>query len=175
MNYRTSIYYGFVIALCGSILMLSLVGLDMLGPDAVSSNKEMIGGTLLFLMIYLFLLIGIYFVLKKKKEQNEGILSFKTALTQGMLTSLSTAFFSVLFTVLFYEVMYPEYVTELLSALKEKMELENIPGKKIEEKLMERKDYYSTSNQSVYSFIGNFITGAAFTLLLSFFLKRNQK
>jgi len=49
------------------------------------------------------------------------------------------------------------------------------PKRKIEEKLTERKAYYSTSNQSMYSFIGNFITGAAFTLLLSFFLKSNRK
>ena len=61
------------------------------------------------------------------------------------------------------------------SPLKDKMELENIPKEKIEEKLMERKTYYSTLTQSKYSFIGNFITGAAFTLLLSFFLKNNRK
>ena len=135
----------------------------------------MIGGTLLFLMIYLFLLIGIYYALKKQKEQNEGILSFKTALVQGILTSLTTAFFSVLFTVLFYEVLYPEFVSEFLAALKEKMELENIPKEKIEGKLIEMRGYYSTSNQSLFSFIGNFTTGAAFTLLLSFFLKNNRK
>ena len=175
MNYRTPIYYGFIIALGGTILMLSLVGLDMLGPDSISSEKEMVGGTLLFLMIYLFLLIGIYFVIKRQKELNEGKIDFKTAIIQGIITSLSTAIFSVLFTVLFYEIIYPEYVNELLSALREKMELENIPKGKIEEKLTERKAYYSTSNQSLYSFIGNFITGTAFSLLLGFFLKSNRK
>ena len=175
MNYRTSIYYGFIAALCPSILMLSLVGLDMLGPDAISSNREMIGGTILFLMIYLFLLFGIYFALKKEKERSAGQLTFKRALVLGIITSLSAAFFSVLFTILFYELIYPDYVSELTTALKEKMELERLPVEKIEEKLVERREYYSTANQSIFSFIGNFITGGAFTLLLSFFLKTNRK
>ena len=175
MNYRTPIQYGFMIAFCGAILMLSLVGLGFLGPSAVLSGKEMTGGTLLFLMIYLFLLIGIYFVLIRQKECAEGVLSFKTAITQGILTSFSTAFFSVLLTILFYEILYPEYVNELLTALKEKMELENIPKYRVEEKLAERKTYYRTSNQCLYSFIGNFTTGASFTLLLSFFLKTQRK
>ena len=174
MNYRTPVYYGFIIALCASILMLSLVGLDMLGPDAVSSNKEMIGGTLLFLMIYLFLLFGIYFALKKQKDEGKGLLSFKKAMLQGVATSLSAAAFSVLFTFLFYELAYPEYVPELISALREKMELENVALEKIEEKLTERRAYYRTLNQALYSFIGNLITGIAFTLLLSFFLKTNR-
>ncbi len=172
---KTPIFYGFAIALAGTILMLSLLGLDLLGPDAVSSDMEMIGGTILFLMIYLFLLIGIYFALKKRKERNNSRLSFKEALLQGFIISLAAAIFSAVFTYIFYELLHPEYVKELLSAMKEKMNLLGIPKEKIDEKLAERTIYYSTITQSSYSFIGNFITGMAFTFLLSFFLKTNKK
>ncbi len=174
-KFKIPILYGLTIALAGTILMFSLLGLGLLGPDAVSSDKEMIGGTILFLMIYLFLLIGIYFALKKKKDQDNSQLSFKEAVLQGFVISLTTAIFSVVFTYFFYEVLYPEYVTELLSAMKEKMNLLGIPKEKIDKKLAERTMYYSTTTQSTYSFIGNFITGIAFTFLLSFFLKTSKK
>ncbi len=175
MNLRTPVTYGLMIALGGTLLMLSLLGLDMIGPDTISSEKEMIGGTILFLMIYLFLLFGIYFALKKIKDENKGILTFQKALKTGILTSLSAAVFSVFFTVIFYEVIYPDYVSDLMASLKEKMELEKIPNVRISEKLEETKSYYSTQSQSLFSFIGNFTTGAAFTLLLSFFLKNNKR
>ncbi len=174
-KFKIPISYGFVIALTGTFLMLSLIELGLLGPNAVSSDRETIGGTVLFLMIYLFLLIGIYFALKKKKEQNDSQLSFKDALLEGLLISLTTALFSVVFTYLFYEILYPDYVNELLSAMQEKMNLLGIPKEKIDEKLAEKMKYYSTSTQSFFSFIGNFITGVAFTLLLSFFVKTNKR
>ncbi len=173
--YRNSIWYGFSVALSGTFLMISLVGLNLLGPDAIATDKELIGGTILFLMIYLFLLIGIYFALKKQKENDNGFLTFNKALLIGFLISLSTAIFSVIFTMLFYELISPSYVDQLLNAIKEKMILENIPEPIINEKLAERKDYYSTSSQSMYSFVGNLITGVAFTFLLAFFLKKAPK
>ena len=55
------------------------------------------------------------------------------------------------------------------------MESVNVPKELVNEKLLEKETYYSTSVQSFYSFIGNLITGVAFTLLLSFFLKSNTK
>ena len=174
-KFQTPIFYGCVIALAATILMLSLVGLDLLGPGAIASDREMTGGTILFLMIYLFLLFGIYFILKRRKEDNGGSLSFKEAVIQGSLTSLFTAIFSVIFTYLFYEVFYPDYVSELLAALEEKMRLGDIPQDKIDEKIAERRQYYRTSVQSIYSFAGNLITGLAFTLLLGFFLKKGKK
>ena len=174
-KFKTPIFYGFAIALAGSILMISLIALGLLGPNAISSDREMYGGTILFLMIYLFLLIGIYFALKKKKEQNKNHLSFREALIQGSIISISTGLFSVIFTFMFYELLYPDYVNDLLLALKEKMHTGGIPSEKIEGKLAEKRDYYSTITQSTYSFIGNFITGMAFTLLLGFFLKTAKK
>lgn len=171
---KTPIIYGFVIALAGSILMLSLLALGLLGPKAISSNREMYGGTILFLMIYLFLLIGIYYVLNKKKEQNKNHLSFKDAVMHGFGISISTALFSVVFTCLFYEILYPDYVNDLLLALEDKMSFSGISKEKIDEKLTEKMNYYSTLTQSTYSFVGNLITGMAFTFLLSFFLKTSK-
>jgi len=174
-NFKTPILYGFLIALAGILLMLSLIGLGLLGPKAVPTDKEMIGGTILFLMIYVFLLLGIYFGMKKRKEENNLQLSFKEALLDGFIISLSTAFFSVIFTYLFYEILYPDYVNELLTAMKLKMETLGISEEQIAEKLEEKKNYFSTLSQSGFAFIGNFITGMTFTFLLSFFLKSNKK
>lgn len=173
-RFKQPIFYGIAIGTAGTILMLSLLGLDLLGPKAISSEREMIGGTILFLMLYLFLLIGIYFVLKNQKEKNNNQLSFMQSLMQGFVVSFTTALTSVIFTYFFYEILYPDYVSELLSAMKEKMTLLGIPNEKIELKLAEKQSYYSTYVQAGYSFIGNLITGLAFTLLLSFFLKTKK-
>ena len=174
-KFKTSILYGLIVSLTGSGLMISLVGLKLLGPKAIPLDNEMIGGTILFLFLYLFLLFGIYFAIKRRKHQNGQTITFKEALFQGILVSLFTAIFSVLFTYLFYDILYPSYATETLEALKIKMESANVPNEMMNEKLMEKKEYYSTSVQSFFSFIGNFITGSAFSLLLSFFLKTNSK
>ena len=174
-KFKISIFYGLIVSLTGSGLMITLVGLKLLGPKAISLDNEMTGGTILFLFLYLFLLFGIYFAIKKKKQENGQKITFKVALLQGVIVSLSTAVFSVLFTYLFYDILYPDYVPETLEALKIKMESANVPKGMIDEKLLERETYYTTSTQSFYSFIGNLITGIAFTLLLSFFLKSNVK
>ncbi len=175
MKFKTPIIYGFVVALVGSLLMLTLIGLKLLGSEAILLDKEMVGGTVLFLMLYLFLLFGIYFAIRKRKELNGQIISYKEALLQGLVLSLSTAIFSVIFTYLFYELLYPEYVAETLNALKIKMQDVNVPVEKLEAKLLEKQEYYSTPTQSFYSFVGNLITGIAFTLLLSFFLKSTNR
>ena len=173
-KFKTSMLYGLIVSLAGSGLMISLVGLKLLGPKAIPLDNEMIGGTILFLFLYLFLLFGIYFSIKKRKQQNGQKITFKEALLQGTILSLSTAVFSVLFTYLFYEILYPSYVTETLEALKSKMESATIQQEMITEKLLEKENYYSTSVQSFFSFIGNLITGIAFSLLLSFFLKSSS-
>lgn len=172
---KSAILNGLAVALAGSVLMVSLLGLKLIGPKAISLDTEMTGGTVLFLMIYLFLLFAIYLTIKKRKESNGQKITFKSALLQGAVLSISTALVSVVLTYLFYEILYPNYVTEMLSSLQIKMQNLNLEPQKIEQKLAEKKAYYSTSVQSFYSFIGNLITGISFTLLLSFFLKSNSK
>ncbi len=170
-KFKTSITYGLIISLAGSLLMISLIEFNLLGPKAISLDNQMIGGTILFLILYIFLLFGIYFSIKKRKDQNGQKINFKEALFQGIVVSLSTAIFSVVLTFLFYEIIYQNYATETLEALKIKMENANVPIEKLNLKLSEKSDYYSTPIQIFYSFKGNCITGIAFTLLLSFFLK----
>ncbi len=172
---KTPIVYGFMVALAGSVLMLTLIALKLVGPKAIALETEMTGGTILFLMLYLFLLFGIYFAIKKKKDEQGQSLSFKEAVVQGMAVSTATAVFSVIFTIVFYELLYPTYVVETIDALKLKMENAGVSIDLLNTKLGEREAYLSTSSQSLFSFVGNLITGAAFTLLLSFFLKSNIK
>lgn len=155
--------------------MLFLIVLKLIGPEAISLGQEMAGGTVLFLFLYLFLLFGVFFTIKKWKQDNHQQITFRAALIQGLAVSLSTATFSILFTYIFYELLYPDYVAETLRSLKLRMESLNIPEEKINEKLLEKKEYYRTEVQSFYSFVGNLITGVAFTLLFSFFLKSSQK
>lgn len=174
-NYKSAIFNGLAVALAGSVLMVSLLGLKLIGPKAISLDTEMIGGTILFLMLYLFLLFAIYLTIKKRKEHNGLKITFKEALLQGTVLSISTALLSVVLTYLFYEILYPNYVSEMLSSLQTKMQSLNIEPEKLQQKLVEKKEYYSTSVQSFYAFIGNLITGISFTLLLSFFLKSNSK
>jgi len=174
-SYKSAVFNGLAVALAGCVLMISLLGLKLIGPKAISLDTEMLGGTILFLMLYLFLLFAIYLTIKKKKEINGQKITFKEALLQGAALSISTALCSVVLTHLFYEILYPNYVTEMLSSLQTKMQGLNIEPEKVQQKLAEKKEYYSTYVQSFYSFIGNLITGISFTLLLSFFLKSNSK
>ncbi len=174
-KYKTPFVYGFLVALAGSILMISLVWLKLLGPKATSLNYEMVGGTILFLMLYLFLLFAIYYAIKERKERLGNQILFKQALVQGIIVSLSTAVFSVIFTILYYEIIYPNYVDEMMMALRDKMSLTGVSEDRIVAKLEEKKAYYSTASQSFYSFIGNLVTGTSFTLLLSFFIKSKTK
>jgi hypothetical protein len=55
------------------------------------------------------------------------------------------------------------------------LQSKNVDPEKVQQKLTEKKEFYSTSVQSFYSFIDNLITGISFTLLLSLFLKSNPK
>jgi predicted membrane protein len=174
-NYKSAIFNGLAVALAGSVLMISLLGLKLIGPKAISLDTEMIGGTILFLMLYLFLLFAIYLTIKKRKELNGQKITFKEALLQGTVLSFTTALLSVVLTYLFYEILYPDYLANMLSSLQTKMQNLNIEPGKLQQKLAEKKEYYSTSVQSFYSFVGNLITGISFTLLLSFFLKSNSK
>ncbi|SHG90787.1 Protein of unknown function [Flagellimonas flava] len=167
--------YGLAVALAGSVLMLTLIALNLIGPKAIALETEMTGGTILFLMLYLFLLFGIYFAIKKRKEALGSGIPFKEAIVQGLVVSFATALFSVVLTIVFYELLYPSYVAETIEALKLKMEAMGVPTGKLIAKLEEKEAYFSTSSQSLFSFVGNLITGTAFTLLLSFFLKSNTK
>ena len=172
---KTPVIYGFVVALAGTTLMLTLLALRLIGPKAIALETEMTGGTILFLMLYLFLLFAIYFAIKKRKLLLKSGISFKEAFIQGLTVSLATAVFSVAFTMVFYELLYPSYVTETIDALRLKMEAAGVTSDKINVKLEEKMTYLSTATQSFYSFTGNLITGIAFTLLLSFFLKSGTK
>lgn len=175
-KFKTPIIYGMAVALAGSVLMISLIELKLLGPKAISLESDMAGGTILFLMLYLFLLFGIYFAIKKQKEQNAQTITFKEAMLQGFAVSLMTALTSVALTYLFYNVLYTDYVSETLEALRTQMQSANVPTAKLQAKLAEKEEYYSTATQSFFSFVGNLITGITFTLLLSFFLKsKNRK
>jgi len=172
---KTPFVYGFIVPLAGSVLMLTLIALKLIGPKAIALETEMTGGTILFLMLYLFLLFGIYFAIKKRKDVLERGIQFKEAVVQGLIVSITTALFSVIFTILFYEFLYPNYVTETIDALRLKMESIGVPTDKLNVKLEEKEAYFRTSSQSLFSFIGNLISGIAFTLLLSFFLKSTTK
>lgn len=172
MNKKTlfSIKTGFIIALAGTLLMLFLLAINFVGPESVRNNKLMIGGTILFISLYLFLLFGIYKSIVYTKK-NSLTLTFKNAFLSGLIVSLFTAIFSVLFTIIFYELIYPNYNTDMTKVLTEKFSNSNLNNEEIFTKINEQTKYYNTYIQAQFSFVGNLITGIAFTLLLSLFLK----
>ncbi len=166
---------GLCIALAGSIIMLILLCFNLVGPKAVENDLLMYGGTLLFISLYILLLVGLFICLSKFKKLNGNSLTFKQALLTGFLCSISTAIFSVIFTIIFYELIYPGYMPELQQILIEKLDKTIFSQEEITEKIKEQTLYYSTWTQAKFSFIGNLITGMAFTLMLSLFLKSKAK
>lgn len=168
-----SVKSGFLIALAGTLLMLILLGLNFVGPESVKNDKLMIGGTILFISLYIFLLIGIYKSISNTKILSDT-LSFKKAFETGVIVSLSTALFSVLFTLVFYEVIYPDYNLDMTNILTEKLSNQNLSNAEMTEKINEQSKYYSTVMQTQFSFVGNLLTGITFTLLLSLFLKSKK-
>ncbi len=171
---KISIVAGSLIALAGTILMLVLLALNLLGPESVQNDNLMYGGTILFIALYIFLLIGIFIALKKTKKLNNGTLTFTEALKIGCYTSLATGLVGVVFTVIFYELIYPSYNQEMVEVIVSKMKGLDLTSEQIQQKVTEQTKYYSTSVQAKFSFIGNFITGIVFSLLLGLFLRTKR-
>ena len=171
---KQAIKIGFLIALAGTILMLLLLTIGYAGPKAISNNNFVVGGTILFIGLYLFLFLGIYKAIQKKKKEAQKI-DFKSSFTIGLLVSITTAIFSVIFTIIFYEFMYPDYVVDMKKVLIEKLSSQDLSTEEISNKVLEQTKYYSTNMQAQFSFIGNLITGIAFTLLLSLILKTKKR
>ncbi len=169
-----SIIVGFFIALAGTLLMLLLLGLDLVGPESIKNDKLMIGGTILFISLYVFLLLGIYKSITNIKKLHHQKITFKNAFINGCIVSISTAIFAVFLTVVFYELVYPTYVIDMTDALTEKFATQNLSDTEIHHKIIEQTKYYSTAMQAQFSFVGNLITGAAFSLILSLFLKTKK-
>lgn len=165
-----SVKSGFLIALAGTLLMLILLAINYVGPESVKNDKLMIGGTILFIALYVFLLIGIYKSISNVKKTTQN-LTFKNAFAVGFMVSLATAIFSVLFTLIFYEMLYPNYNTDMTIVLNEKLSNQNLSEQEITEKINEQTTYYSTAMQAQFAFVGNLMTGIAFSLILSLFLK----
>ncbi|WP_085296753.1 DUF4199 domain-containing protein [Cognaticolwellia mytili] len=166
-----SIKAGIFIASAGTLLMLILLSLSLVGPESVSNNKLTIGGTILFIFLYVFLLLGIYKSILIAKKLNGAKLTFKKALLTGAVVSISTATFSAIFTIFFYNWIYPEYNSDMIKVITEKLSTTNLSEEEIGAKINEHKKYYSTQIQAQFSFVGNLITGLAFSLILSLFLK----
>ncbi len=168
---KYAIAAGLLIALAGSLLMFLLLGLGFVGPESVRNDRFMLGGTILFIALYVFLLFGIYISITKAKKSDEGSLTFRKAFAQGVVTSAAAAVFAVVFTILFYEVLYPQFTADVIAVLNEKLSRQNLTPPEIQQKVQEQTRYYSTGMQAQFTFVGNLITGIAFTLILSLFLK----
>ncbi len=119
---------GFIIALAGTLLMLFLLVINYVGPQSVNNNNLMVGGTILFISLYIFLLIGIYKSIVLGKNLNQGVINFTKAFQIGLIASISTGVFSVIFTLIFYELIYPEYNLEMKQMLTEKLSGNNLSG-----------------------------------------------
>ncbi len=171
---KYSINVGFLIALSGTLFMLLLLSLGLVGPDAISNDYFMLGGTILFISLYVFLLLGIYRSIMYAKKHSSTLL-FKNAFLEGLTSSTSTAIFAVIFTIIFYELMYPDYGEDMRKVITEKLSNKNLNPGEIATKVEEQTKYYSTAMQAQFSFVGNLITGLAFTLILSLFLKSKNK
>lgn len=174
-DYSIPLIAGLIIALAGTTLMLILLAIGYVGPKSVMNDDLMYGGTILFIFLYTFLLTGLYVVFTKIKKLKNNVLTFLEALKLGIYTSLATATFSVIFTIVFYELFYPDYGLEMTEAIISKLQHSSASQTEITKKVAEQTKYYSTSVQSQFSFIGNFITGVAFSVLLGLFLKTKKK
>ena len=166
---------GFFIALAGTLLMLSLLAINYVGPESVRNDQFMVGGTILFISLYVFLLIGIYRSIAFIKRLKDDNLNFKTAFLTGLVVSLSAALFSVVFTIIFYELMYSDYNADMTEVLTDKLSKQNLSTTELKSKIEEQTKYYSTAMQAQFAFVGNLITGLAFSLVLSLFLKSKKQ
>ncbi len=173
-EYSIPLAVGLIIAFAGTVLMLILLAIDYVGPGSVKNDNLMYGGTILFIFLYIFLLVGLYVVLLKIKKLNQDSLTFLQAIRSGMYTSLSTALFSVIFTIVFYEFIYPDYGLEMAKVVSDKLESASAGPEEVAEKIAEQTKYYSTGVQAQFSFVGNLITGMAFSVLLGLFLKTRK-
>ncbi|MCE7994717.1 MAG: DUF4199 domain-containing protein [Roseivirga sp.] len=169
------IIIGGAVALSGTILMLILLQLNLVGPEAIENDQMTTGGTILFIFLYIFLLLGLWYGLKLTKKANQDELTFTRAFKVGSIISLSTAVFAAILTIGFYEMVYPSYNDDMVVVVTKKMQESGLHASELQEKVMEQKKYYSTAVQAQFAFIGNLITGLAFTTLLGLFLKTKSR
>lgn len=169
-----SIKSGFLIAVFGTVLMLLLLALKLVGPQSVNNGKLMIGASILFISLYLFLLMGVYKSISNAKKSRGGKINFSRAFLIGALVSLSTAIFAVVFTVIFYELIYSDYNSDMKNILIDKLSKQDLKEVELIAKIKEQTQYYSTTMQAQFSFVGNLITGLAFSLIVSLFMKSKK-
>ena len=179
MNKQTmySVKSGFLITIAGTLLMLILLFLNFVGPESVKNDKLMVGGTILFISLYVFLLLGIYTSISKVKKITQN-LTFKNAFITGFVVSLSTAIFSVLFTILFYELIYPDYNADMATVLTEKLTNQNLSEiertEKINEQTNQKKDEKKVA-QIGYNFLQKKARGSAGAKELLNIVQKNKR
>ncbi|RYV04182.1 hypothetical protein SOPP22_00090 [Shewanella sp. OPT22] len=164
---------GTCIAILGSVTMGILLAFGLLGPTAIQSHNHVVGGTVLFVSLYFYLLVGVFISLKGL-QKHKDVVTFIDKMKSGILVSISCALVSVVLTYLFYEVIYPSYTHDMIASMKQSMINNGVSGEALESKLAEQTKYYSTSLQAKFAFTGNLITGAAYTLLLSLLSKSKR-
>lgn len=170
---KTNLLIGFLIAAAESLLLGILLAFKLIGPEAeIDSPSFQVGGTLLFIGIYLFLLFGVYIGISIFKKRNGNRLTYIEALKTGFWISLFSALVSVLFTYVFYELIYPDYRMLMLDKLEMTFESQNLEPGLIKTKLVEFSDYYSTRAQAAYTFLGHLVTGIFYSILLGVFMKK---
>lgn len=170
---KRSFLIGLSVTLLDSLLLSILLHMDVLGPFGEIQNRTyQIGGTILFLGIYLFLFFGVFYGLRQFKVKNEGKMTYKEALINGGTISFFTAFTSILATIILYEFVYPDYAVLMGEKVRVAMTEKGLEEKLISEKVTEIIDYHQTFVQAKFSTIGNFITGLFYTLILGVFMKK---
>ena len=156
----------------GSITMAVLFFLALfLGQYLEYSAREVIGyASMIISLSFLFFGIKHY-----RDHVNNGSVSFKKALTIGVLISLIVSLFFGILDVIYIEFINPDFVTEYYANSVEELK-KTIPAEELQEKLKEleaQKELFSgTFMNFLLMSITVFILGFIISLISSLFLQR---
>ncbi len=156
--------YGGIIgvALVCAALLVYILGLDY---DSSVSN----------ILTYGVMIGGLFFFLKKyRDEQNGGYISFSAALGAGSLMMLFAGIIGTFYNWLSISFIYPGIIDKVKEKSYEQYISMGMSEEAAIEALEQASPYLTAGWMAFFSFFGYVIMGVIFSLVISFFIKREN-
>jgi hypothetical protein len=120
------------------------------------------------------LIVGIYAGMKAVKRQNDGILTYRQAITTGIGISVITGLIAGTFAFIYCTVINPGYTDYMVQdAQKALVAAHTSPGE-ISKQLAQARVQFSTTSQVLQALIGQSVVGSVCSLIIGLFIKTKK-
>ena len=167
INMKLSVKYGLILGGVLSVIPLIIYGLGM-------EKQEMLQKVSGFANV-LITAIVIYLCIKEiRDKQNNGLLSFGSGFSSGMMVSLVGGIISSIFSYIYFTVINPGMITYIKMKQEQGM-LDNGMSEEQIEKMSGRMEFWSSPvMMAAFSLVGMLIIGLVISLICSAILKKED-